>query len=141
VLIAVGMLTELTVFAHLPLFGRTWFVHTLIAGAAFVIVGAQVLGLGLCGRAYGVFVMGDRDQLFERLDSHIRLEHGLLLGLALVTSGITLGAIVLSHWAAAGFGTLGQERLAILALTLVVTGIQVFFTSFLISLLGLRRRG
>ena len=140
VMTTVGLLIELTVFAHLSLFGRTWFVHTLIAGAALVIVGVQVLGLGICGRAYAVFVMGDRDPLFERLGTRIGLEHGLLFGLALVSTGLALGAIIVSHWIANGFGTLGQERLAILALTLVVAGIQVFFTSFLISLLGLRRR-
>src|SRR5579871_1006323 len=51
----VGTLLDLTVLAHLSLFGRTWFLHTLIAGAALIIVGVQVLGLGLCGRAYNVF--------------------------------------------------------------------------------------
>ena len=100
-----------------------------------------MLGLGLCGRAYAVFVMGDRDPLFERLGTRIGLEHGLLLGLALVRRRsrarsrrrLPLGARTDSARSS-------QERLAILALTLVVAGIQVFFTSFLISLLGLRRR-
>ncbi len=31
-------------------------------------------------------------------------------------------------------------RLAVLAATLVIIGIQIFFTSFLLSILGLRRR-
>jgi hypothetical protein len=53
---------------------------------------------------------------------------------------MALGGFVLSRWIANGFGTLGQERLAILAMTLVVSGIQVFFTSFLLSLLGQRRK-
>ena len=38
-----------------------------------------------------------------------------------------------------GFGELGEERLAILAATLMIVGIQVFFSSFLLSILGLRR--
>jgi hypothetical protein len=139
-MVLLGMLVGVTVLAQVSIFGRTWFVHALIAGAALVIVGAQVLGLGVCGRAYSVFVMGDRDPLFERLVTRVGLEHGLLLGLALLTGGIALGGVVVSHWAATGFGTLAEEQLAILALTLVVCGIQVFFTSFLISLLGLRRK-
>jgi hypothetical protein len=49
------------------------------------------------------------------------------------------GEVILADWASRGFGTLAEERLAIVALTLVVAGIQVFFTAFLISLLGLRR--
>jgi hypothetical protein len=47
--------------------------------------------------------------------------------------------VILADWTSRGFGTLAEERLAIVALTLVVAGIQVFFTAFLISLLGLRR--
>ncbi len=101
----------------------------------------QVVGLGLCGRAYAVFVMGERDPLFERLGARFRLEHGLLLGARDRRSrGSPSALVIVGSWIANGFGTLGEERLAIVAMTLVVAGIQVFFTSFLISLLGLRRR-
>jgi len=139
-MVALGGLMELTVFAHLSLFGRAWFVHTLIAGCALVIVGAQIVGLGLCGRAYSVYVLGERDPLFERLGSRFGLERALLLALAAVAVGLALGGVVLSQWISHGFGTLGEERLAIVAVTFVVTGVQIFFTSFLISLLGLRRQ-
>ena len=51
-----------------------------------------------------------------------------------------LGAIVVAEWLATGLGTLSEERVLILAATLVIVGIQVFFTSFLLSILGMRRR-
>jgi hypothetical protein len=140
VMTGLGALMQLTVFAHLSLFGRTWFVHTLIVGSALVIVGVQVVGLGLCGRAYGMYIMGEHDPWFERMGNRVGLERALLLGVAVVVGGLVLGAVVLSQWISHGFGTLGEERLAIVSMTLVVAGIQIFFTSFLISLLGLRRR-
>jgi glycosyltransferase involved in cell wall biosynthesis len=139
VLVALGALMELTVFAHLSLFGRSWYVHTLIAGAALVIVGAQVVGLGVCGRAYAVFVMGDRDPLFDRLEHRITLESALVAALALVLSGLVLGGYVAINWVSTGFGQLSEVSLAVIAMTLVVVGLQLFFTSFLVSLLGLRR--
>jgi glycosyltransferase involved in cell wall biosynthesis len=139
VMVALGALIELTVFANFSVFGRAWSVHTLIAGSALVIVGAQVVGLGLCGRAYAVFVMGERDALFEKLTGRLRLEHALLLAAGIVVAGLSLAGIVAGEWASHGFGTLGEERLAIVAMTLFVTGVQIFFTSFLVSLLGLRR--
>jgi len=141
VLVALGALMELTVFAHVSVFGRTWYVHTLIGGAALVIVGAQVVGLGICGRAYGVFVTGDRDSLFDRLEQRIKLEHALLTALGLVTTGLALGAYVALNWASNGFGKLSEVSLAVMAMTLVVVGLQLFFTSFLVSLLGQRRPG
>ena len=139
VMVGLGALMELTVFAQLNLFGRAWFVHTMLAGAALVIVGAQVVGLGLCGRAYSFFVLGESDPRFERIGRRIGLEQGLLLAALVVGVGLALGAVLVVNWIAHGFGTLGEERLAIVAMTFLVSGIQIFFTSFLISLLGLRR--
>jgi glycosyltransferase involved in cell wall biosynthesis len=139
VLVALGALMELAVFAHLNVFGRPWYVHTLISGAALVIVGAQVVGLGICGRAYGVFVMGDHDTLFDRLEQRIKLEHSLLAALVLVLSGFVLGVFVALTWASNGFGELREVSMAVIAMTLVVVGLQLFFTSFLVSLLGQRR--
>ena len=40
-----------------------------------------------------------------------------------------------------GFGQLREERLAVVALTVIAVGAQIFFTSFLLSVIGLRRGG
>lgn len=129
------------VFAHTSLLGRLFFIHTLIGGSLLVVVGTQLVGFGLCGRSYAVFQLGDRDPGFEAVAGRVRLEHGLILGFALMASGLGLGAVVVTHWIAHGLGSLSEERVTILAATLLIVGVQVFFTSFLLSLLGLRRRG
>jgi hypothetical protein len=43
------------------------------------------------------------------------------------------------RWVVDGFGTLAFEQLALVAATLMIIGVQIFFTSFLLSILGLRR--
>jgi hypothetical protein len=43
------------------------------------------------------------------------------------------------RWVDRGFGAISEERLAIVAAELLIVGIQVFFSSFLLSILGLRR--
>ncbi len=139
-MVGLGALIGVAVFTHVSLFGRAYYVHTLIVASALAIVGTQVVGLGLCGRAYAVYAMGERDEWLERMQGRFRLEHGLLIGLAMVAVGLALAGIVVGIWIDRGFGTLGEERLAISAMTFVVIGIQVFFTSFLLSLLGMRRR-
>ena len=53
--------------------------------------------------------------------------------------GSVLGGVVVGQWIASGLGSLAQERVTILAATLVIVGVQVFFTSFLLSILSLRR--
>ena len=66
--------------ARLDFFGRAWDLHALIAGALLMIVGTQVVALGLCAHAYGTYFMGERDPWFDRMRARFRLEHGLLLG-------------------------------------------------------------
>src|SRR5438132_1105648 len=139
-LVASGTLITFAGFAHLTVFGRPWFIHALIAGSLLVIVGTQVIGLGLCGRAFGVHMMGERDPWFQRMEARFKLEHGLLLGSALVLAGLIAGGSIVGTWIGRGFGTLSEARLAVLAATATITGLQVFFTSFLLSIIGLRRR-
>jgi glycosyltransferase involved in cell wall biosynthesis len=138
---AIGALLMTLVFARASLFGHLFLIHTLIGGSLLVVVGTQLVGFGLCGRAYAVYQLGDRDPAFERLGTRVRLEHGLLLGLAIMASGLAIGGVVVGHWIARGLGSLAEERITILAASLLIVGVQVFFTSFLLSLIGLRRRG
>jgi glycosyltransferase involved in cell wall biosynthesis len=140
VLFVAGLVAMLTVAVNLNLFGRKWDLHAMIAAAMLAIAGAQVIGLGLCARAYGVHHLGEQDRLLERYERRIRLEHGLLLGFTLLLVGLVTATAVVITWIGRGFGALGEERLAIFSLTLIVLAMQVIFTSFLLSIIGLRQR-
>jgi glycosyltransferase involved in cell wall biosynthesis len=139
-LAGLGTLIVVFVGAGLDFFGRAWGIHALIGGALLMIVGTQVLALGLCAHAYGTYFMGERDPWFDRMRARFRLEHGLLLGGAFVLVGLVIGGLILATWIAHGFGSLSDERLAVIAASLLIVGIQIFFSSFLLSILGLRRR-
>jgi uncharacterized membrane protein YcjF (UPF0283 family) len=84
--------------------------------------------------------MGEQDRWFDKLRARYRLEHGLLVGGAIGLAGVGIGTWIVIDWITNGFGKLSEENLAVLAATLIIIGIQIFFTSFLISILGLRRR-
>jgi glycosyltransferase involved in cell wall biosynthesis len=135
-----GVIGMAAVLANLSFLGRQWDLHAMIAASMVTIAGCQVVALGLVARAYGVHHLGDHDPMFERWEGRYRLEHGLLAGAALLVAGIAIGGFVLVKWIDRGLGALGEEQLAVLSLTLIVIGMQVVFTSFLISIVGLRRR-
>ena len=139
VLAVAGALVMLTALAQIPIFGRTWYLHAEVGGMLLLIIGTQVVSLGLCAHAYGAYYLGERDEWFDRMRARFRLEHGLLLGGGVILIGLILGAVIIVQWIVRGFGELGEERLALLAATLVIVGVQVFFSSFLISVIGLRR--
>jgi glycosyltransferase involved in cell wall biosynthesis len=140
VMALIGFLVELIVLTQIGVFGRQWNIHALIAGALLAIVGTQVVALGICAHAYGTYFMGERDRWFDRMRARYKLEHGLLLGGAILLAGLIVGAVIVIDWIQRGFGVLSEERLAVLAATLIIVGIQIFFSSFLLSILGLRRK-
>ncbi|MFL5981170.1 MAG: glycosyltransferase family 2 protein [Gaiellaceae bacterium] len=139
-MVLAGSLITLLVFLQVPVFGRNLYIHSEIFGCLLVLIGVQAIGTGLAARTFGVYFISDRDELLQRLRGRLRLEHGLLIAAVFVLAGIVLFALVIASWVSHGFGTLREERLAILAATVVAVGAQVFFTSFLISIIGLRRR-
>jgi glycosyltransferase involved in cell wall biosynthesis len=141
VLLAVGAILMLLVLADVTVSGRGLFVHTLIGASLLVVVGTQLVGFGLCARAYAVYQLGDHDRLLEAAQRRLELEHGLALGALVVCAGVAVGGVVVGRWISEGFGPLAEERLAVVAATLVIVGTQIFFTSFLLSIMGLRRRG
>jgi len=138
-LAGLGTLIVVLVGAGVNFFGRAWGLHTLIGGTLLMIVGTQVLGLGLCAHAYGTYFMNEKDPWFDRMRARLRLEHGLALGGLFILVGVIMGAIIVGTWISQGFGSLSEEYEAVIGGTLVVVGIQIFFTSFLLSILGLRR--
>jgi hypothetical protein len=134
-----GLLVALVAVTGIDVLGRQWELHTMVAGSLGMIVGTQVLGLGLSAHAYGSYFMGEKDPWFDRMRRRYRLEHGLVLGGAIAVVGFVVAAVIAIQWIVSDYGELSEEKLMLLGATLVIVGVQVFFTSFLLSILGLRR--
>jgi glycosyltransferase involved in cell wall biosynthesis len=140
VMLLIGLLVSVISISQVPILGREWNLHTLVGGELLCVVGVQIVALGLCAHAYGTYFMSEKDPWFDRMRARYRLEHGLLLGGAIVFAGFVAGAVIVGIWIQRGFGALSEERLAVTAAALVIIGLQIFFSSFLLSILGLRRR-
>src|SRR3954471_11468483 len=130
-----GAIIALIAVAQIDIFGRQWDLHTMVAGALMMIVGSQVVALGLAAHAYGTYFMGEKDPWFDRMRARYKLEHGLMLGAGVAFVGLAIAGVIAGIWIDRGFGALSEERLAVLAATLIIVGIQVFFSSFLLSIL------
>ncbi len=140
VMLVAGSVITLLVFVQAPVFGRNLYLHSEIVGCLLILIGVQAIGTGFAARAFGVYFISEQDELFRRLRARLRLEHGLVIAALFAAAGLSLLGVVIATWVQSGFGTLREQRLAILATTVIAVGAQVFFTSFLISILGLRRR-
>ena len=138
-MVLIGLLIDLLVLSQATVFGRQLYIHAEIGGSLLIIVGIEVIALGLIARTYGVYFMGLRDPFLERMRARFKLEHGLLLGGTILLMCLIGGIVVIVDWLAGGAGSLGEGEVALLAATGFVVGVQIFFASFLLSVLGLRR--
>ena len=120
-------------------------VHTLIYAASAVIIGSQVVTFALFTK---VFATGERllpdDPRLDRLFQYVTLETGLLVGGLLLLAGLAGALWAVDAWRLAGFGALADTsstmRVAIGSATFIALGVQLIFSSFFLSILGLRRR-
>src|SRR3954454_18488068 len=126
ILTALGVVIAGLVLSQVEIFGRQWDLHTMVAGALLMIVGVQVVALGLCAHAYGTYFMNEKDPWFDRMRALFRLEHGLLLGGAVASIGVAVGGYIVVEWVWRGLGALAEQSLALAAATLVIVGIQIF---------------
>ncbi len=136
VLGAIGAIALAT--GPVTLLGRTWQIHTLFACIAAVLLGSQIVQLGVFARAFAATHLGERDPFVERVDHRLSLEHGLLLGGALLLGGLATVATIFVLWAVDGFGALSHEYATAIGFTLLALGIQVVLGSFFLSLLTMR---
>ncbi len=139
ILLVLGALGAIALAAGpVTLLGRTWQIHTLFACIAAVLLGSQVVQLGVFARAFAASHLGETDGLVERARRRLTLEHGLLLGGIMLLLGIATLAAIFVGWALGGFGALSHEYATAIGFTLVALGTQVVLGSFFVSLLTMR---
>jgi hypothetical protein len=124
--------------------GITFDVHTLLFSATAFVVGVQLIFIGVFSRVYATRSgLLPRSPVLEGWIDRFSLGVGLTAGLVLGLVGVALYAIGLVVWGGRDFGPLHDfkhtMRIVIAGTTLLITGIQFFFGSFVISLLSLRR--
>lgn len=141
-LTAGGLLSLLLFFGPVNIGFRYIDFHTFIAAGSLSYLGLNMLSFALITRvyAYQSGLLPNQPRLF-RLFRYINLEKGLLAGGVLAALGLILlfRAVLLSdNFAQIGFDT--SVRLVFGGALILVSGAQVIFTSFVLSMLGLKIR-
>ncbi len=115
-------------------------IHTMIFGVLFTLLGAQIISFGFFAKLFSYAERFDRNPVsLKRVLRHVELEHGLLLGAGLGLVGFIGDARVFWMWASGGFGRLHDERAVLFWSLWFFLGVQIFFSSFLLSMLGISR--
>jgi glycosyltransferase involved in cell wall biosynthesis len=138
-LLVLGILGALALAAGPVTFlGRTWQIHSLFLCMFAILLGMQVVQLGIFARAFAAAHLGETDRFVERAHDRLRLEHGLAAGGLLLLAGVVTLLAIFVSWAISGFGELSHEHATAIGFTLVALGVQVILGSFFLSLLTMR---
>lgn len=110
--------------------------HFMFVGGALVLLGLQLVLLGVYSKTYAlVHDAGPVDPWIRRFHLHYTLERGVALGGLLFAIGFCIDLWILVDWLSQGRGVLFAVRQAVLALTFMLLGAEVLFASFFLSVL------
>jgi len=117
-------------------------VGTLAVTCMAVIVGLQLVAFAFFTKVFAIAEgLLPQDPQFSKVFKIFTLEKGILAGLAVLIFGGALLVFALHRWGSAHYGILDASenlRRLLPAVTLIVTGIQMVFSSFFLSMLGLK---
>jgi glycosyltransferase involved in cell wall biosynthesis len=115
---------------------------TMAVTSAALLVGIQLIAFAGFTKVFAIAEgLLPSDPAFAKLFRFINLERGVLLGLVIFLLGGFLLIRALLIWKGASFGVISYSenlRRVIPAVTLIAAGVQVIFSSFFLSVLGLK---
>ena len=119
-------------------------VHTLAYGFGAMLVGFQLLAFAVFTKVFAITEgLLPEDPRLNRMFEYIKLETGLVVGALFVVLGIAGSIFAVSTWAHSSFGPITSEdllRIVLFSVFALILGPQIIFSSFFLSILGLRRR-
>ena len=128
-----GLLIMTIAFTGVSVFSVGLGPHSMIAGSLFVLVGFQVLNMGVFATITGDPIQQPTDRFTKWLTDNLRLERGVMAGLAMFTAGGAYAGYLLFQWVSSGFTRLPLLLGDIAAFTAIVLGLQTVFSAFFMS--------
>jgi hypothetical protein len=118
--------------------------QTLLYAAAAVILGFQAVAFSVFTKVFAIsegLLPEDPKLTFSQIK--VNLEKGLIVGTSLILTGLVCSGYSVWTWGRHSFGVLDPAqtlRIIVPAITALIIGVQIVFSSFFLSILGLRRR-
>jgi hypothetical protein len=138
-----GIITTILFISPLQIGKIIFDVHTMMYAGLGIIVGFQFVLFYIYTKIY-VTTHGLMPPvpLFEKSYKYFNLERGLLVGFAIFISGVFIAYLSFRDWQQVDFGHLNTSvtlRKVIPSIVLIIIGLQTIFSSFFMSVLGIKR--
>jgi glycosyltransferase involved in cell wall biosynthesis len=114
--------------------------HPMFLGGLFLILGYQLVFFAMFAKTYAVTHLGDEGKFIDRICRYITIEKASIFGILVLLSGAFIYGWIFAKWLNSGFGALNEIKNSIVALILIVLGVQTVFSSFMLSMLGIKEK-
>jgi len=121
------------------IFGIKFYTHPIFLFSLMIILGYQLILFSFFSKIYAITHLGDSNRFIESIFRHITIEKSILIGAVITIIGIYLYVSIFKGWVNSGLGSLDEIKESIVGLTLIVFGVQTFFSSFMFSILGIKK--
>jgi len=142
--ILLGIISYALALPHLTIGGIRFDVHTLLFGSMFILCGYQAILFAFFTKTFAISEgLMPEDPKLNKLFEIINLEKGLIISGIMLVVGIILLLIAVNQWRLTGFGLLDYTqtmRRVIPGATLTALAVQTLFSSFFMSILGMKRK-
>lgn len=127
-------------FRGLHIGGVPLYAYPMFLFSVMIILGYQLMIFGGFSKVYAVTHLGDSDRLVEKLFRHITIEKTGLAGLLIAVAGAIIYLTIFLNWLNSGFSSLSEIKNSLVAVTLLILGMQTFFSAFMFSMLGIKEK-
>lgn len=135
-----GIILMFVFYFYEPIiFGIKFYTHPIFLFSLMIILGYQLILFSFFSKIYAITHLGDSNKFIESIFRHITIEKTILIGFIITIVGIYLYVSIFKGWVSSGLGSLDEMKESIVGLTLIVFGIQTFFSSFMFSILGIKK--
>ena len=126
------------IFDQANIFGIQFYYHPMFISSLLVIIGYQVIIFALFAKSYAVTHLGEQSNFMNSIYRHVSIEKAGTAGIFLIIFGLSIFFFIFYKWYRSHFGPLEEVKASIAAMTMITLGIQTFFSSFMLSILGIK---
>jgi glycosyltransferase involved in cell wall biosynthesis len=127
-------------FGNPQVFGVKFYYHPMFLSSLLTIAGYQLIIFSVFAKTYAITHLNEQNKYLERFFRYITIEKASIFGILTIIFGLIIYLFILNNWINSSFGSLNEIKNSIVALTLVVLGVQTIFSSFMLSILGIREK-
>jgi hypothetical protein len=142
-LTVLGLLGYAVAMPGLVVAGVTFDAHTLLVSSLAILLGYQSILFAIFTKTFAITEgLLPEDRFTTRFFEIVNLERGLLIAGGAVAIGLVLLLAAVNEWRLVNFGALEYPRtmrLVVPGVTLTALGFQTILSSFVVSILGMRR--